>query len=98
MDDAMPFSNEAEIMNFKMNDGSPSPMYVQDYINQSAIELYAAPISDGNITFQPDASKDIIIKEDELFVAITLTQFENSGIDLPLCVTKVTQDHWKKSQ
>ena len=60
--------------------------------------MYAAPISEGNITFLPDMQNDIIVKEEELFIAITLTQFENSGVDLPLCVTKVTQANWKKTQ
>jgi hypothetical protein len=36
------------------------------------------------------------VQEKEFFVAITSTQLENSGIDLPLCVTRVGINNWKK--
>jgi len=60
-----------------------------------AIELYAPPMSESNLLFEIDAT-DIVIKEEEFFVGITLNQLENSGIDLPLCVTKVTPEFWRR--
>jgi hypothetical protein len=43
-----------------------------------------------------DPTKDIVIQEREFFVAVTITKLEDSGIDLPLCVTRVTLNDWKK--
>ena len=86
MGDDIPFNNEAGIMNFKTDENT----YVRDYIYQGAIELYSPPISDGNITFEVNQETDIVVSEDEFFVAITSSQYEKSGIDIPLCVTKIT--------
>ena len=86
MGDNVQFNNEAEIMNFKTNENE----YVKDYVYQSALELYASPISDGNIIFEVNKETDIVVQEEEIFVAVTLTQYEKCGIDIPLCVTKIT--------
>jgi hypothetical protein len=43
-----------------------------------------------------DAKKDIVIKEKEFFVAVTLGQLESANIDYPLCVAKITASDWKK--
>ena len=40
--------NEVQISNFKVEDGA-KPVYVQDYVHQSSIELYAAPVSKSNL-------------------------------------------------
>ena len=82
------------MINFKASENT----YVRNYIQQGAIELYASPISDGNIEVEVDLSKDIVVDEPEFFVAINLTQYDKAGIDIPLCVTIVTeQNNWKKT-
>lgn len=86
MGDSTPFNKEAEIMNFNAGGNA----YVKDYIHQSAMELYASPVSEGNIIFDVNQDTDIVVQEDEFFAAVTLTQFEKCGVDIPLCVTKVT--------
>jgi len=47
------------------------------------------------LVFDIDQANDIVITEEEFFVAVTVNQIENSGIDLPLCVTRVTSDNWR---
>lgn len=86
------YSSYPSIQNFKVGE----EQYVQEYLQKSAIELYAPPISQGNLQIEVDPTKDIVIQDREFFVAVTSTLLENSGIDLPLCVTKVTLDDWKK--
>ena len=44
---------EAQILNYKLSEIG-QPTYVHDYIQQSAIELYAAPMSAGNLIFEID--------------------------------------------
>ena len=38
-----------------------------------------------------------MVQEQEFFVGITHRQIEDSGIDLPLLVAKVTRENWKKT-
>lgn len=88
----MAYQSDPSLQNFKVSEKA----FVQDYLQKSAIELYAPPISQGNLQIEVDPSKDIIIQDKEFFVAVTSTLLENSGIELPLCVTKVTLNDWKK--
>lgn len=53
------------------------------------------PHAAGNLVFDIDQANDIVITEDEFFVAVTANQIENSGVDLPLCVTRVTSENWR---
>lgn len=85
-------SKDPQIQNYKVGEKT----YLQDYMQQSSIELYAPPISQGNLQIEVDPTKDIVIQEREFFVAVTSTQLENSGIDFPLCVTRVGLQDWKK--
>lgn len=62
-------NSDAQITNFKVSENT----YVHDYIQQSAIELYVPPVSEGNLTFEVDEAKDIVINEEEFFVAVTLS-------------------------
>ena len=74
-----------EIKNYKVEDKA----YLQEYYSQSALEINAAPFTMGNLIIEPQV-KDLFVKEPEFYVAVTHTQLENSGIDLPFCVTKIT--------
>ena len=40
--------------------------------------------------FEVDSQRDIVIDEPEFFVAISMNKFEGTGVDFPLCVTRVT--------
>jgi hypothetical protein len=50
-----------------------------------AIEVSAAPRTPGNLVIQKSNS-DLAVTDNEFFVAISHSQLEQSGIDLPLCV------------
>ena len=52
--------------------------------------MYAPPTTEGNLKIEIDKSSDIVIEDKEFFVAITLQSVETSGVDVPLCVGKVT--------
>ena len=87
--------DEPGIVNFKVKD-SPDPVYIQQYKQMGALELFAPPVSESNLVFEVEKS-DIVIKEEEMFVGVTISQLEDSGIDLPLCVTRVTPEFWRRA-
>ena len=93
--------SEEPIKNFKMKDGDNTsakeedkPVYIQEYMHQSQLELYLPPLSDAHLIVEPTRD-DIIIQDQEFYVAITLSQLERSGIQMPLLVAKVTENDWR---
>ena len=91
--------SEEPIKNYKLEAGDPKrnipPLYVQEYVNQSVIELFAPPTSDAHLKVQVNQQKDIIVDDDEFYIAVTQQQLEMTGIQLPIVVAKVTKDNWK---
>lgn len=55
------------------------------------------PLSDAHVNVVP-SHDDIIIQDEEFYVAITLSQLESSGIQMPLVVAKVNESNWKRNQ
>jgi len=55
------------------------------------------PLSDAHLIVEPTRD-DIIIQDQEFYVAITLSQLERSGIQMPLLVAKVTDSDWRLRQ
>ena len=85
--------SEEQIKNFKVENGT-EPIYVQAYYQQSSFEIFSIPHTPGNLLFDKE-KKDIVITDKEFFVAVTVNQLDNSAIDLPLCVSRVSIDNWK---
>ena len=69
---------------------------VNKYMQSVGVELFAPPVSKGNLIVDVDSQKDIAILDEEFLVAVSVNKFENAGVDLPLCVGKVTSDIWRK--
>ena len=44
---------DEQIWNFKV-EGGPKPIFVQDYLQESFMELYGPPISEGNLEIEVD--------------------------------------------
>jgi len=62
---------ETQIKNYRVADGE-NPLYVLEYWELASLQMYAAPISEGNLTFEVDTAKgDILVSEPEFFIAIT---------------------------
>ena len=56
-------------------------MYVQEYVNQSVIEAYAPPRNRASLLVEPNPAKDIIIEDEEFYIAVThQQQLENTGV------------------
>lgn len=50
-----------QIKNYRLSDGE-QPLYVLEYMDQAALQLYAAPMSEGNLIFSVNESKgDILV-------------------------------------
>ena len=71
---------------------------MQEYVNQGVFELFGQPESDAHLTLTMDRKNDLVVDESEFVVAVTLFRLENIGVDLPLCVVKVTQENWKRAE
>lgn len=68
--------SEEQIKNFKVEDGDEAvsgqePIWVQAYFQQSSFELYCIPHAPGNMLFDIDRANDILVTEQEFFVAVT---------------------------
>lgn len=67
--------SEEPILNYKIEDSNPQagkqPVYVQEYVNQSVIEVYSAPPSKANLKVELNKQSDILIDDDEFFIALT---------------------------
>ena len=95
--------SEEPIKNYKLEAGDPKtqqlPVYVQEYVNQSVIEAYAPPRNRASLLVEPNPEEDIIIEDEEFYIAVThQQQLENAGIQLPVVVAKVTKANWKQNQ
>ena len=44
---------------------------MQEYVNQSVIEVYSAPASKANLKVEFNETKDIAIEDNEFFIALT---------------------------
>ena len=47
-----PLQSEVQAINYKVQD-KPEQLFVQDVVNQSSIELYTPPLSQGNLQIEP---------------------------------------------
>ena len=67
--------SEEQIKNYKLETGDPKtqqlPVYVQEYVNQSVIEAYAPPRNKASLKVEPDPAKDIIVDDEEFYIAVT---------------------------
>lgn len=67
--------SEEPIKNYKLEAGDPKtqqlPVYVQEYVNQSVIEAYAPPRNKASLKVEPDPAKDIIVDDEEFYIAVT---------------------------
>ena len=94
--------SEEPILNYKVEDAntqqSKLPVYVQEYVTQSVLEVYAPPTNQASLKVQFNEQKDILIDDDEFFIALTHQQLEMTGVQLPLVVAKIDRSNWKKSE
>ena len=62
-------------------------------------EAYAPPRNRASLKVVPDPGKDIIVDEDEFYIAVTQqNQLDANGILLPVVVARVTRDNWKQDK
>lgn len=85
------------IKNFKVVDATGSNAFVQEYVNQAVLELFGYPEAEGHLHAEIDRANDIVIDDEEFIVAMSLSKLEGAGIDMPLCVAKVTRDNWRRA-
>ena len=66
--------SEEPIKNYKLEEADTKtgsmPVYVQEYVNQSVLEVYAAPTNSASLEVAYDENTDILIDDDEFFVAV----------------------------
>jgi hypothetical protein len=63
------------------------------------IEAYAPPRNKASLKVEPDPAKDIIVDDEEFYIAVTQQQqLDANGIQLPVVVAKVTRANWKSAQ